>query len=281
MAREEKDKWDKASIVVKGFLATAVTVILGVLGYYNDARQYENNQNLAKIAENNRITQIQVQTMNNREIAATQMRVQMFKTLMEKYFDPNNDVATKITTLELVGLNFQNHLYLKPLFLELNEELANNNISKEKLRKVGKEINRFEVDNIVGNGGQVYHFELKINEIYQHKMLHLQLLSLNKDSIHLRTRDNDTNGFEVTFFDMPFMDNSTLGAYTYSILLSNVDLKAQKASVKLVEFPLQYHSTRNKLYLDAKIADMTRKEILADSDENKSVFLRWLTQMVP
>jgi len=279
MAREEKDKWDKASIVIKGFLATAVTVILGVLGYYNDTRQHENNQNLAKMAENNRIAQIQVQTMNNREIAATQMRVQMFKTLMEKYFDPNNDVATKITTLELVGLNFQNHLYLKPLFLKLNEELANDNIKKEKLRKVGKEINRFEIDNIVGNGGQIYDFELKINEIYQHKLLHLQLLSLTNDSIHLKTREDDTNGFEVTFFDMPFMDNSTLGGYTYSILLSDVDLKEQKASVKLVEFPTHYNSTRNQLLLDAKIADMTEEEVLDGSDENTSVFLQWFSNL--
>ncbi len=258
MPKEEKDGWDKASIVIKGFLATAVTVTLGILGYSSELRQNENNRNLAKIAEKNRIAQVQVQTMNNREIAATQMRVQMFKTLMERYFDSENNIAAKITILELVGLNFQNNLYLKPLFQKLNEELFNDSKSKEELRKIGKEMNRFEVDNILGSGGSVYRLELNTTDNITHRMLYFHLLDITEDYIRISTNKEDVDGFKVTFFDMPFMDNSTLGEYTYSISLSNIDLKNKKVIIKLVEFPRYYHSTRNKLYLDSKIADMTK-----------------------
>ncbi len=281
MSKEEKDGSKVSGNVWIGFVVTFIITFLGL--YSNNTisniasedrkLQIENNDNIARRAENNRKDQIQIEMISNREIASSNMRVQMFKTLMDRYFNEDNATDTKIAILELIGLNFQNHLYLKPLFLQLNEELLNNNKAKEKLRKVGRAINRFEINDIVGNGGTVERLKLKLNETLAYKTsykFYFQLLDITEDYIRISTNKEDKDGFEVTFFDTPFMDNSSNSDYTYSILLSDVDLKAQKATIKLVEFPDKYLNTRNKMYtdsiitskfqIDSGIVDKTQKD---------------------
>ncbi len=289
MSKEEKGG-SKANS--NALIGTMITVTIAFVGVFSNQTisdiasedrklQIENNKNIADRAEKNRKDQIQIKMISDREIASSNMRVQMFKTLMERYFDENgtdknSTLDTRIAILELIGLNFQNHLYLKPLFLQLNEELRHD-YQKEKLRKTGRAINRFEINNIVGNGGTVNHLELELYEVEPYSNsgndFYFQLLGITQDNIRITTNIEDKDGFEVTYFDTPFMDNSSNGDFTYSILLSDIDLKAKKATIKFVKFPTDYSNTRNKLYTDSKIANITKKDngIVDTTKDNKTV----------
>ena len=279
MAVEKKDIWDKLSIVTKGVLGVVITAMLGILGYMNDVREDERNSRMAEIAESNRITQVRARILNSRENAAAQMRVQMFKTLMDRYFDPSIDADTKIAVLELIGINFQNHLYLKPLFLKLNEELKDEK-RKRKLRRVAHNINEIEINNILGNGGNVSKYDLDMAHTIKHGLLNLRLLEIAEDRIRISPIEENTEGFVVTFFDTPLMDNSQIGSLKYSILLSKIDLKGKTAKIKLVELPPQYYNIRNKLYLDACLADMTKKREGQVQKEANASLLNCITDFI-
>ncbi len=251
-----KDIWDKLDVIFKGIAGILISGAIALYGIKTTTKQTE-------IAEANRRAQILVQTMNHREESASQMRAQMFKTLMEHYFQEKNDEKTQIIILELIGLNFQDHIHLKPLFKRLDLQLANNVQERKALRKVSSQIKRSEINRIVGSGGESFTLDLSLNKtqiVEPYSMISLTLLEVQEDHVRISSNaKNDSDGFEVTFYDTPFMDNSRLGELTYSVLLSSVDPKNNTAKIKVVILPKHYYSSRNNLRFDAMIGDLLEK----------------------
>lgn len=274
-----KDIWDKLDVIFKGFAAILVSGAIAFYGIQSNARQnkiaeanrqaqIESNSRQKKIAEANRQAQVLIQTMSHRETSASNMRAQMFKTLMEHYFKEKDDKITRIAILELIGLNFQDHIHLKPLFKRLDKQLTNNNLERENLRNVAKYLKRSEMNNIVGSGGKVFECKLekgKTNNVGPSKLIKLTLLNVEKDYIEVSTNpevssnpEDDRGKFEVSYYDMPFMDNSRLGELTYSILLSSI-ISEKTAEVNVVILPKHYYSALNNLRFDAMIGDILEK----------------------
>ncbi|HDZ90054.1 MAG: hypothetical protein JRJ09_08590 [Deltaproteobacteria bacterium] len=81
------------------------------------------------------------------------------------------------------------------------------------------------------------------------------LLEINEGGIRVSADKNDREGFNVNYYDMPLVDNTTLGDFTYSIVLSDIDQKNRKATVKVVILPEHFYSARNGLNFDQIIGD--------------------------
>jgi hypothetical protein len=134
-----KDIWDKADVIVK---ASATLLVSGAIALYGITSEKKKTE----IAEENRRSQIIMQTMNSRETAVADMRAKMFDTLMTHYFvgpggeSPNE--KNKLRILQLIALNFQDNFQLTPLFEDLYASLGNNPEAKGELRKVVRAIAR-------------------------------------------------------------------------------------------------------------------------------------------
>lgn len=83
-----------------------------------------------------------------------------------------------------------------------------------------------------------------------------RLLKVQEDRIRVAASADDNDGFEVSYFDMPFTDHSTRGGLTYSVVLASSDAKQGEARIKLVLFPPNYFSGTNKLKLDQRIGEL-------------------------
>ena len=137
-----KDRWDKLDVIFKAFAGILISGAIAFYGIKSTTKQTE-------IAESNRRAQILVQTMNHRETSASQMRAQMFKTLMEHYFKEKDDENTQIIILELIGLNFQDHIHLKPLFKGLDTKLTKNSSERNiALMNVRLNLRRIKITNV-------------------------------------------------------------------------------------------------------------------------------------
>jgi len=139
--------------VTTGLVGVLITGAITFYGIYSNLKRDE-------IAQADRRAHVLLETMNHRESSAAQMRAKMFETLMEHYFSgQKDDVGTRRVVLELIALNFQDHLHLRPLFESLDVKLKKDPAEREKLRAAAERVKRREIDRIVGSGGEVYKHE--------------------------------------------------------------------------------------------------------------------------
>jgi hypothetical protein len=250
-----RDIWGKLDVIFKGFAGVLIPFAIGFYGV-------QSNKTQTKIAEESKQAQVLIETMNQRETSASSLRAQMFSTLMQHYFKEKDEKRQHVL-LELIGLNFQDHLHLKPLFEHLDAELKESPVERKNLRRAAKHILRNEIGKIIGSGGEVIESELHVNEpwcVEPYNIINLTLLDVQEDRISVTSNPEDSgDGFEVTYYDMPFMDNSRLGELTYSVLLSSVDVENNKAKVKVVILPKHFYSSRNSLRFDALIGGLLEK----------------------
>jgi hypothetical protein len=250
-----RDTWGKLDVIFKGFAGVLIPLTIALYGF-------QSNKTQTKIAEVSKQAQVLVETMNQRETSASSLRAQMFNTLMQHYFKEEDEKRQPVL-LELIGLNFQDHLHLKPLFENLDVELQENPEERIRLRKAAKRILRNEVEKIVGSGGEVIESELHIGEpwyVEPYNIINLTLLDVQEDRIRVTSNPEEGgDGFEVRYYDLPVMDNSKLGELTYSVLLSDVDVDNNKAKVKVVILPKHFYSSRNSLRFDALIGDLLER----------------------
>ncbi len=257
-----KDRWEKFDIIIRGASVVLISGAITFYGIYSEQKQFIT-------AERNRKSQILVETMNNREASAADMRAQMFKTLMEHYFKNGNgsgkhDNKTQVSILELIGLNFQDHIYLKPLFENLDSELEGegDHKARDMLRRASKNIVRNEVSKIKGSNGEVFNADLSVTSSVTFKsVVTLTLLKVEEDHIVVSSDRKDSDGFIVTYFDTPFMDNTRLNELTYSVLLLKTDKKNQTAKIKVVFFPENFYSPSDNLHFDRLIGEYLKEDV--------------------
>jgi hypothetical protein len=64
----------------------------------------------------------------------------------------------------------------------------------------------------------------------------------------------------ITYFDLPLVNNRTLGELKYALVLSGVDPRAGRAVLGVVRLPTTYYSVENRLRVDQMISDLTIQE---------------------
>jgi hypothetical protein len=248
----ETSKWYKLEVIFKGLGLFFITGAVTIYGIYSESKKSD-------IAQASRKSQMVIETMNHRETAAAAMRAQMFNTLMAHYFKECGDPNTQIIILELIGLNFQDHLHMKPLFEKLDAEVKGQDEKRKALRKAAKHIRRNEINKIVGSEGEVIKLALAENDacsVEPYTLINLTLRKVEEDRIRVSSDPDDATGFEVTYYDMPLTDNTRLGELTYSVLLSGTDKKGHKASVEVVILPKHYYNSRDNLRFDDLIGQL-------------------------
>ncbi len=251
---KEEKPWSKLDVVVKGLGALLVSAAITFYGVHSEAKQFET-------AERNRKAQILVQTLSSRETAAADMRAKMFATLVEHYFENRGDEATRVVILEMIGHNFGDHLYLRPLFQRLDARLrAEGSDQRPALRAAARNVIQSELRQVLGSGGEVCQLELSVGQTRTSPCIQpvqLTLREVSEDGALVVAEPGEPLGREVTWFDMPLSNHSTLGELEYALLLSETEPEAGRARFHVVRLPLSHYSPDNRLKMDQLIADLT------------------------
>ena len=268
-ATKPKDFWDKLDVVGKLLAALAVSAGIGYYGIYSENRRFEQTENNRKAqadegeknrvaqdkqSEKNRRIQSGIQILSNREAVLADMRTKMFGDLIQHYVK-GQDPKSKIVIVELMAVNFQDLFQLRPLFDDLDATLRPASKERKELRRVAKNVISRQINTIVGSGGSVCELELEINKTMQADCVPLlfKLIKTQEDRIRVSGTPEDKNGFEVSYFDMPFADYSKKGELRYSVVLSSTG--KENAKVKVVVFPRHYFSGESRLVHDQLIGE--------------------------
>jgi hypothetical protein len=199
--------------------------------------------------------------MNSRETANANLRSQMFKTLLENYFD-QKDVASQIVVLEMIGLNFRDSIQVKPMFERLSLRLDDAAASDpEELRKALRRAAIHIIDDQLlqvdlANEGATCELDLQYGEKKTPDCFPLLSIKLDEppttDSIQVRVNSRGGkridpskiekgDDFEVTFLDMPMVDYTRMvvgkSLFTFSIVLKETDPDNAKATIAVAALP--------------------------------------------
>ena len=113
MQNQRRDGWDKADIILKpvGGLLTALAV--AGLGFFG-SRALDRRQ-----AEDSKV-RLYTELMSQREASETAFRKEMFGSIFGKFLTPTpTGYEQELLNLELLSYNFNEDLYLYPLFNQL------------------------------------------------------------------------------------------------------------------------------------------------------------------
>jgi predicted negative regulator of RcsB-dependent stress response len=239
---DKKDRWDKADIVLKGLIAVLLPGAIAFYGYWTERQT-------AQRAQKTQTYEAAVQTLSNREAVAADLKAKMLETLMQHYFA--GSAARKVAVLELMAMNFDEQFQLRPLFDALDLELKDPH-DKADLRRVARNLADREVSAILASGGQVCDVVLAMNKAVMSPCapVSITLQQIHDDRIVVGTSSPGAPVYEISFFDTPLTDRSTIGDLTYSLLLKTAKEADQSANVKMAVFPRYSYSLQSRLQLD-------------------------------
>lgn len=137
-----KDKWDIIEILARPISAALTAFAIAAIGYLgNDAItkvNHKQQETRAMIAEREQDARLYTQLLSRREESESALRKDMFKQIMDGFFDEpkdidlnneqknsdiNNGISKKILRLEMLALNFGDSLSLGPLFSEMSKDI--------------------------------------------------------------------------------------------------------------------------------------------------------------
>lgn len=279
--RRTKDFWDIVEVIGKSVLAIGVTGGITFYGISVNSRLADEETTRVKLAEANRAAQTLIQLVNARESATSNLRAQMFKTLLETYFDHQSE-ESQIVVLELIGLNFRDAIQIKPMFERLDQQLSDDpgearRKPRELLRKAAKSIIRDQLEQIdialEGNtcktwlkAGQTVRldcFDLLAIELQEVEEARIRVRTNTRDGAHLPL-DEMAKGdeFHVTFFDMPMVDYTRMifgeSPFLFSVVLLETDIESERAQVAVAVLPETNYSPNNAYKFDELVSEFLR-----------------------
>jgi hypothetical protein len=245
-AAKPKDLWDKLDVIAK--IVTAIVVSAGI-AYYGI---YSENRRSAQ-AESNRQIQTAIQLLTNREAVTADMRTKMFGDLIQHYIK-GRDPRSKIMIIELMALNLEQVFQLRPLFDDLAAEFRPGSKAMNELKRVARNAANRQTEEIIGSGGDICELKLEKDRpiLADCAPVALRLVQARDDAIIVERAD-DKKKLEVSYFDMPLVDNTRRGELRYSVVLASSDHTT--AVVKIVVFPRHTFSIQDRLGNDQLIGD--------------------------
>ena len=128
--KNKRDTWDKIQIILHpiGGLITALTIAL--VSYFGSVYLNNRQDNESKI-------RLYTELMSRREQAESDLRKDMFNSILGTILKESQTLDEKILQLELLAYNFHESLNLMPLFVYLDRQITNegNYLNKEEFRK--------------------------------------------------------------------------------------------------------------------------------------------------
>src|SRR5437868_7753289 len=169
MAEQQKDKWEKADVILKpvGGLLTALAVACA--GFFG-SRYLERSQ----AADTN--SRVYAELMSKREEADSNLRKDMFNSIIGTFLSKDSKKVLRpeslVLNLELLAYNFHESLDLGPLFRHVQRQLAGQDAngqvppnSKElqfRLERVAEEVKERQLA-AISDSGSVERGELDVN----------------------------------------------------------------------------------------------------------------------
>ena len=264
-AAKPKDLWDKLDVIAKIMTAIVVSAGIAYYGIYSENRrsaQAEASRTAQSAqAESNRQIQTAIQLLTNREAVTADMRTKMFGDLIQHYIK-GRDPRSKIMIIELMALNLQHVFQLRPLFDDLAAELRPGSKERGELRRVARNAATRQTEEIIGSGGDICELKLEKDRpnLADCAPVALKLVQAGDDTIIVERAD-DKKRLEVSYFDMPLVDNTKRGELRYSVVLVSSDQTT--AVVKVVVFPRHTFSIQDRLGNDQLIGEYLLQKVRA------------------
>ncbi len=283
MEQQGKDWWDKAAIIlhpVGGLLAALAVAGLGFFGsQFLEKRQSEETR-----------ARFYSELISKREEADSALRKDMFMSIIQSFLKPEStSIDDRLVKLELLAYNFHESLNLKPLFVQLQTDIAKSTApgkkdQGERLEKVAREVVRKEMvvlegvgasfertvdfDDVASTpgglplepsrltlGGIDREFALVVKSIdapAKEMQVRLEVRTPKPGSSDVETDDAE---FWVDYFDFPMIDHTRLSRdQRCAVVIKNFGKSS--ARIALVYFPGSYASLKEKPYIQEMIQDL-------------------------
>lgn len=240
-------------------------------------------------SEKNRSNQLYADIVSKREVADSELRAKMFENLIKSFFGDSSKKGIdneRINLLRLLAFNFHESFNLKPLFEALESEMKDKD-SRSRVRKIAKEIvGRQEAQLSQIEEGMAYKIIVKKGDeegiiippeeepAYKGHRLSIEVTEIGKNDDYVRLHVWDTPyksvgqdiadiEFDLTYYDMPFVDNTKLfNATRFSITLNGIVTDTstgdKAVDIKVIFFPESYMSGRDRPYLDEMLEQLRK-----------------------
>ncbi len=272
MKQEKKDMIDIVTKIVTAASVLIAGIAIPVVLNHNE--------------EKNRQSQLYVQIMSQREQSDSALRERMFNALISSYFgkEVSTDPEKQIMYLNLLTLNFQEFFDAKPLFEDLDKKLKGE--SRRKLQSIARQVADRQVNMLtnpdhtpvelmlcgeqqgdcqntaafsVSGPKRTYHFNIELLDV---GISEVSLrVSPAQGGIQPESFDFKPLEFEVSYYDTPFMNNTRLtDGSRFAFVLKNSDPTAKRVVLKVVIFPEEFMSLRDRPYFDEMLAKVKEEK---------------------
>ena len=234
-----ENKFKILDLVIKGVLGVAIT---GAIMFYS----IKSENNRADLARQSNLQNNLLEFNVKQKDMDISQSMRMFESLMGHYFQQSvspsgaENPKDKLVLLRMMALNFQDlPINLKPLYQQLDGQLTNPN-DRDNLKDIGREVARRQAYRLTAANGQDFKISLKKGVPVEVENLQLTLRadSVAPDyiAVQLTFAGKTVGPFQVTYFDMPLVDNTKIGPLRVSLLLLDSNPGAQTADVRLIAF---------------------------------------------
>lgn len=211
--QRRKDFWDKFQILA-AMLTPAVIVLVGWMV----------QQHLEQNQQREETTKLVLDVIAGRELADTQIRAQMFESLLNHYFTQGStDPEQRLTLLHLMQTNFVEYFNARPLFEALHDEIAGTPDEadiKIRMRKIARGI--VDRQEMLVNAGVESLLRIPVSDSdsdddfqeinFEGHRMWIKVTAVDDDKAHvvLKWTPRDKIDFDVNYYDMPLVDYTTL-----------------------------------------------------------------------
>jgi hypothetical protein len=283
---QEKDAWDKASIILSPLAGLLTAVTIAAVSYFASDYLNENQENEAK-------TRLYTELMSRREESESALRKDMFTSIINSILAGESSMDEKVLQLELLAYNFHESLNLTPLFTYLDrrnyietKDPKLRDAYKERLYVMSRDVTNKQVaslENVSTTERFFYSYDTTSNEGMSStfsctfidsirtgskydSIRHLVRLSILKLDTVRRSIDMQLNictqvpgredkcvspAFTIDYFEFPMIDNTRLiNDKRCSVVMFDFDTTQKFVDVGVIFFPGSHSSLKERPYYD-------------------------------
>ena len=281
-AKQVKDFWDKAQIVLHPINGLLTALAVALLGYYTSNALRRNDTE-----ETNR--RVITELTAGREQSDSSLRKDMSLSVMQTFLRPETaGIEPKMLNLEMLAYNFHESLNLKPLFAHMYRELAASTDPGKaayvlRLDRTAREITTRQMVLLEQVGTKFtrtvdfekFHPEKdgpldlepqKLTFLGIEREFSLSVLSVNPENkelgmeLRVRSTGDSSSGqtvkFHVGYYDFPVIDNTRLTDDQRAAVVLNEFLPGAAADLSVVLFPGSYASLKEHVSIDELVGKL-------------------------
>lgn len=242
--------WD---LVVRGFGTLLVTAVIGALGFYVDASLQGIERQWRMVEQRSVQARSVIELTHSQQALETDIATRLLENLMQEFF-PDDEAQLpaeqvherQLLQLRLTALNFQDiAINLKPFYEHLERELAGESPeAAARLKAIAREIANRQAYRLAFEGGiDIRPTTLRLNEVASIPQLRLRsesvaltVTEIGEEVARIRISapyQGEIGPIEVSYFDMPLVDNVKLRAYNLRLALMLLETRPDEGEVDI------------------------------------------------